>query len=392
MKRPLLTAPRHLPPSWLVIASCAVLLGCPKKPDVDPKTEAAGHYFAGQAAYLKGSFVEAHKEFDEARRLDPDDPRLPIAEGELFLGEGRVDDALARFEAAAQKDPKRATTWSRLGYLYSVKKQGARAHEALDKALALNPKDFNALESLADLQLEVGDAGTVEVDAAVANLVKAADVAPERAAGELLLKATAALSARGRQVEALALLEAAVGRGTKTPEVLNELAERLVQAARLADAVTIYRRAAEADPRDPTLWELVGELEARLSHPAEARAAFGKSLAVKDRGVVHVALARLCLSQKDSECVKRELDLALAAASGEELRETLDLADLLATLDRKKDALTLLRSVSEEADQKTNFALHLKTARLAKDLSDEVTVKAACTRALASGQAGLHCP
>ena len=75
-----------------------------------------------------------------------------------------------------------------------------------------------------------------------------------------------------------------------------------------------------------------------------------------------------------------------------ELRETIELADLLVTLELKKDALTLLRSVSEEPEQKGNVELHLKTARLAKDLGDEVSLKAACTRALGSGQAGLHCP
>jgi hypothetical protein len=90
--------------------------------------------------------------------------------------------------------------------------------------------------------------------------------------------------------------------------------------------------------------------------------------------------------------VGAELDRALANASGEELRETTDLADLLVSLNRAKDALTLLRAVSEEADQKGNTELQLKTARLAKTLKDEVTVRAACTRALSTGLAGVRCP
>ena len=101
---------------------------------------------------------------------------------------------------------------------------------------------------------------------------------------------------------------------------------------------------------------------------------------------------RLCQQKKDDACAKAELDKALETSTGEELRETLELGDLLASFGRKKDALQLLRSVSEESEQKNNTELHLRTARLAKELKDEVTVKAACTRALSNGQSGLKCP
>ena len=72
--------------------------------------------------------------------------------------------------------------------------------------------------------------------------------------------------------------------------------------------------------------------------------------------------------------------------------ESMELGELLASFGRKKDALDLLRSVSEESEQKGNTELHLRTARLAKELKDEVTVRAACMRALSTGQAGLKCP
>jgi hypothetical protein len=130
----------------------------------------------------------------------------------------------------------------------------------------------------------------------------------------------------------------------------------------------------------------------KLGHVAEAEQAFQASLKVKDRGVVHVALARLCQAKKDEACIKAELDKALETASGEETRETIELAELLASLGRKKDALALFRSLSEESEQKLNVELHVRTARLARELKDEVTEKAACTRALSNGQAGIKCP
>jgi tetratricopeptide (TPR) repeat protein len=365
-----------------------VLVGCPKPGDgVDPKVRADGHYLSGQAAYLKGDFVEAHKQFAEVRTLNPADPRLPAAEGEVYLSEAKIPEAIEAFETAAKADPKRGTTWSRLGYLYSVKGDKEKAREALQKALAANAKDFNALETLADLQLEEG-----KVDEGVKNLVLASDSAPESTRGDLVLRVTAELQKAGRGKEALDVLEGAVKKGIKSAGLFNELGDRLVEATRFEDAVVAYTEAAKIDPKDPTLWELVAEVQLKLGKLAEAEASFRSSLAVKDRGVVHVALARLCQQKKDDACAQAELQKALDTSTGEELRETIDLAELLADFGRKKDGLALLRSVSEESEQKNNIDLHLRTARLAKELKDEVTVKAACTRALSSGQAGLKCP
>lgn len=368
--------------------SLLALVGCLKPGEgVDPKVIADGHYLRGQAAFLKGDFAEATKEFAEVKKLNAADPRLPVAEGELFLAQVKIDEAIASFEAASKADPKRGATWSRLGYLYALKRDKKKAHEALDKALAANPRDYSAIESLADLQLEEGDR-----DGALVNLRKAMDVAPDIAKPELVLRLVGELPKAGREAEVLPLLEEAVKQGTKSATVFSELGDRLVSANRLEDAVRAYTSAAGLDPKDPAYWELVGHLHTRLGHPDGARAAFGKSLAVKDRAVVHVALARLCQEKKDDACVSAELERAFASASGEEERETIDLAELLASLGRKKDALSLLRALSEENEQKGNFQLHLRTARLAKELNDNVTVTAACTRALAGGQAGLKCP
>lgn len=370
------------------LALVVALSGCPKPgDDIDPKIRADGHYVAGQAAYLKGDFAEAHAAFEEVKKLNPTDPRMPVAEGELLLAEAKIPEAIERFEAAAKADPKRGTTWSRLGYLYSIKGQKQKAKDAVAKALAANPKDFNALETLGDLQLDDG-----QVEEGLKNLATAAELAPEATRADMVLRLAGELLKRNRGAEVLPLLEAAVKRGVKSATVFSELGDRLVEAGRMEEALTAYTDAAKTDPKDPSLWELVGEVRLRLGKTNEAEEAFRASLAVKDRGVVHVALARMCLKKKDEACAKVELDEALQTSTGEEVRETLELAELLATLGRKKDALQLLNALSEEGEQKGNLELHLRTARLALELKYEVVVKAACTRALSNGQAGLKCP
>jgi tetratricopeptide (TPR) repeat protein len=230
------------------------------------------------------------------------------------------------------------------------------------------------------------------VEGAASHYVEAAESAHGVDRAELVLKASAELTKASQAPRALEVLEAAAGKGIESAALWSEVGDLRVSAGRLPEAVTAYEKAAALDAKDPTLWELAGEVRFRLNQVPEAEAAFKASLQVQDRSVVHVALARLCQKKKDPTCLQAELASALERASGEELRETTELADLLASVDRKKDALTLLRALSEEPEQKGNFELQVKTARLARDLKDEVTVRAACTRALVGGQAGLKCP
>ena len=134
-----------------------------------------------------------------------------------------------------------------------------------------------------------------------------------------------------------------------------------------------------------------GELDVKLNKPADAEAAFRESLKVQDRGVVHAALARLCQAKKDDACLRDELDKALATASGEELRELIDLADLLASVGRKKDAFALVKDVAAEEEQRSNRVLQLKAAQLAKELGDKEAVKSFCANANADGGT-VKCP
>jgi tetratricopeptide (TPR) repeat protein len=353
-----------------------LLVGCGacKKdpPPVDPKTEADGHYVAATAAYLKGDFKEAHTHFDEVRRLAPDDRRLPGAEGELLMAEQRIDEAIARFEEAVKLDPRRGTTWSRLGVLYAIKDQKQKSAEALAKAIELNPKDFNAHESLGDAALEKGD-----LDEAVRRYLLAADSAPGKAQAELVVKAAQELQKAKQGAKALEVLEQAKGKGITSTELSQELGDRYVEASRWDEAISAYSAAAE---KDPTAWELVAELELRQGRLEKAEAAWKKALAAKDQALYHVGLGRICLARKDSACAKAELDKALATATGEEVRESMELAAFLASLDRKADGLKLLEAVAAEEEQKKNEPLQLALARMAKEQGRAELVKTACAR------------
>lgn len=373
--------------SALVVLLC--LSACPPKDEAGPdtKAQADGLYLAGTAAYMKGEFKQAHEHYAEVKKLNPADPRLPAAEGEVYLAEVKLDDALKAFEEAIKLEPKRATTWSRIGFIHSLKGKPVEAKAALTKALELNPRDFNALESIAEMDLKEKN-----LDEAVKHFLAASQAAPDQARAPLVMRAVEELTKGGREAEALKLLEDSVKKGVKSPEMYSELGDRLVAAARLPEAVLAYTEAAKANPTDPALWELVGELQMKLDKPSDAEAAFRESLRVKDRGVVHASLARICQARKDPECLKTELDQALTKASGEEPRELVDIADLLWSVGRKTDALALLKGLADEEDQAGDSVLQLKLARFAKDANDKATMKTACERVLATDAGVKKCP
>ncbi|MBL9037922.1 MAG: tetratricopeptide repeat protein [Archangium sp.] len=357
---------------WVVVAlACAA---CRERSAVDDSAEAEGHYLAATTAYVQGHFAQAHEHFEAVKRLRPADPRLPAAEGELLYAEGRVPDAVAAFERATSVDPARATNWSRLAQLRVVTSDFGGARRAAAAALERNPQDFNALEVMADAARASGD-----LDAAVSTWLRASGVAPEPSRSALVMKAVAALVKAERGSEVVAVLSAAVDGGAAGTDVLSELGNRLVEATRFAEAVPIFAEAARRDATDPTLWELVGELSVRQGDLGAAEAAFRESLKVKNRSVVHVALARLCLS-RDAGCVQQELDAALETAAGDEAREALELAELLERVGRGRDALVLLAASSEEPEQRANVALQRRVIALARQVSDAKIGAAACER------------
>lgn len=369
----------------LRVLSLLVLLasGCKKEESAEPelpaKEHAEGLYLQGTSQYLQGKFDEALLSFSEMRKLTPNDPRLPAAVGEVYLSQGKLPEATTEFEAALKLDPKRSTNWSRLGFIHAQVGKRDEAVTELRKAVELNPRDFNALEQLGEIHLK-----RREIDEALADFTHASEVAPDSLKAGLLQRAVDTLIQEKRHADLLPLLQKATAQGIRAPEILTALGDEQVRAGQLPEALATYREAAGKSPKDPTLWELVATLHQRLGQPEEAAKAYAESLKVKDRAIVHVALARLAMERVDKAGAEKELELALGSVSGADVRELSEVATLLSDLDRKQDALRILASLAGEPGQLKDVEFQLRTARLAKELKDATVMKEACDRVLAA--------
>jgi tetratricopeptide (TPR) repeat protein len=372
----------------LPLIALLAAVACDDTPPIKPTDRAEGLYIKGTAEYLQGNFDQALASFAEMKQIVPNDPRLPAAVGEVYLSMGKFNEALTEFQAALTLDAKRSTTWSRIGFIQVQLGKYEEAQSSLRKALALYPNDFNALEQLGEIHLKRG-----EKDEAIRHFTLAAQASPDKLKPELVMRAVEVLQQDSRHPEALALLEKSAGQGIRAPAVLTALGDEQVRAGKRDEAIASYREAAGRSPRDPALWELVGELYASQGKTADALAAFRESLKVKDRAIVHVAIARLHLAQKETKAAEEELGKALESVSGSDLRELIELSDLLVTFGRKPDALRILGNLAGEPDNAQNVDLQLRTARLAKELKDADTVKAACARVTGRDAGGpTACP
>jgi tetratricopeptide (TPR) repeat protein len=378
-------------------ALCVLLIGavaCSKKPENDgqltadeKKVQAEGLYLQASQHFMAGEYVEAQAKFDEVKKLMPNDPRLPAAEGELMLAQAKLTAALEFFEKAVKIDPKRSTNYSRIGYIHQLKGNREAALVALTKAIELNPNDFNAMESMGDALVKDG-----KIEEATKFYARAVEACPDEAKPGLVVKMAQEQDKAGQLDLAIQTEWDAWKRGIKSVELLSELGDRLVVKARLADAAAVYTEAAQMERGDPGIWEIVGELYVKLDKIGDAEAAFRESIKVKDRGVVHVALARLCMKRKDNNCLKAELDQALEKSTGEEMREVLELADLLHSVGRTSDAAKLVGGLAGEEDSHGNGPLQLKAAQLAKDAGDKASMATFCARAMASDAGYKKCP
>ncbi|HEY3267555.1 MAG TPA: O-antigen ligase family protein [Armatimonadota bacterium] len=101
--------------------------------------------------------AEAADAIRQARRLDPLDDRLPIAEGHTLLQAGDGDGALAAFTDATRISPWDAVAWRRVGEMQLSRNDFAAARAAFAKGLSWSPNGYKLLLDAARTEEALGN-------------------------------------------------------------------------------------------------------------------------------------------------------------------------------------------------------------------------------------------
>jgi tetratricopeptide (TPR) repeat protein len=91
------------------------------------------------------NYKEAAAVLERALTAEPEDKRLRRALAEDLYFSGQSDKALAAYQDLANENPRDAAFPLRMSEIYRGKHDFAKAHEALDKAKAIDPEDIEIL-------------------------------------------------------------------------------------------------------------------------------------------------------------------------------------------------------------------------------------------------------
>ena len=222
----------------------------------------------GAQAMRNGDAAAAESAFREAVRLAPRSPDVHL-DLSLVLGrEGKMDEAIAELRRTVALNAKLPSAHMFLGvFLYQANQAEPARHE-LQTELALDPKNAEALTWLGTIDLAQG-----HPERAVVSFDRAAELAPD----DLNL-----LEFRGRAHNQVAHDSyARMARlAPNSWHVHRVQAELYSEQDRHAESVTEYQAAIAGEPRNPDLYEGLGNEYRKLNRLEDAQIAYTQELAL----------------------------------------------------------------------------------------------------------------
>jgi Tfp pilus assembly protein PilF len=116
--------------------------------ELPPKEAARACLLAGQEMQNSGHIEQAIALFEKARNKDPNMKSVAHRLAVLYDAQGDSPRALAEYNKAVEADPQNPSLLSDLGYYYFERGNHAEAEKSLRAALAIDPKHTKSLGNL----------------------------------------------------------------------------------------------------------------------------------------------------------------------------------------------------------------------------------------------------
>lgn len=333
------------------------------------KPNAPAHSVAAEAYLQKGDIGRAEQQFAAAAKASPGDVKANTALAITEFYKGNADAGFAQLESAAAADktsayadlaliaarmrrnesaealkavqrlqaklPTLAMPQLLQGQILLQRKDAAGARTSFDKALALDPSYFPAIEAMAALDLSEG-----KPQAAQQRFEAVAKQNPRNVRARLAL---AELKQRtgGKPDEVIDMLRQAVAADVGEPMSRLALVDYLLAQRRATAALTAAQESATAMPERAELLDALGRAQLAAGDTQQALNTFGKLASLQPRSTL--PLLRIA----DSHLIKRDMPAAKSY-----LRKALELDPKLLPARRKLIQLAL-------TDRKTDEALKL---------------------------------
>jgi spermidine synthase len=227
----------------------------------------------GEMMMKADAYEIAYQGYAKALELDPDDPEAPDGLVRAAVATRRERDAIARLESAARQRPDGVHVWIGLSKMQAAAGSLDRAVAAAREAVSVASRDSAALEQLASLYSDAGDAPNLD---AVAQTLRGAF--PNSRGAHYYTAASQFLHqdlpAAGRSIQLAITADPNFAPAHNLAGAI-QATEGNVDAAR-----TAFLAALSLDPRDAATYANFGVLELSHGHAPEAANLFAEALSI----------------------------------------------------------------------------------------------------------------
>ena len=254
------------------------------------------NWFKKNAVAVKAATPEL-----EVVAIQGDDSITPLAmsesealknQGNVHLGNGKLDDAAACFRQAIACNPRYAEAYTNLGFVLQMQGNLDEAVALFRKAVLIKPSLLPAHLNLGMTLLSLG-----QIDAAEESMRRVIALAPEHPVALQSLGVIAAQ--RGDFPQAETLLRRALDLQPDYAEAHNNLGNLLQLTKRLPEAEASYRRALELQPDDVEAHNNLATLLQLTKRLPEAEASYRRALELKPDYVnAHNNLGKLLVEDR----------------------------------------------------------------------------------------------
>ncbi len=235
------------------------------------------HIALGELRRTRGKYPEAFDEFQRALAIQPNSPDAVLGLAETYDRMGKSTDAQRAFEKAISMRPAFITAYNRLGSFYFSHGQYPKAAEMFTKVTQLLPDSPKGFSNLGAAYQAQG-----QYDAALRAFARSVEIGPSSDGYSNVGTAQYFL---GRFAEARASFQKAVELAPNYYLLWANLGDacrwsgaKEQSLAAYAKAVTLARREATVNPKDPTPMSTLGFTLAKLGNHAEASGAIQRAL------------------------------------------------------------------------------------------------------------------
>ncbi|MBZ5726169.1 MAG: tetratricopeptide repeat protein [Acidobacteriia bacterium] len=188
---------------------------------------------------------------------------------ESKIDEGTLRKAIDQYQQITAKDPKDSESWVVLGQLYRMAGKSPEAEKAYNSALQADPESEDALTGLAMLYANLGD-----TKRAIEKLKTVTEKSPNERTLVFLAKAYEEQKDWKNAADAL---KRAMALSPDNDHLARSLAQDLMFSEQLDEALGIYQKLAEEEPRDPQLPLSMAEIYRAKHDYGKAREALDKA-------------------------------------------------------------------------------------------------------------------